>query len=87
MKLIQYTMTDPVGLHARPAGILVKKAASYKSKITVKSMKTGKSADAKRIMGVMSLGVKQGDEIELSIEGEDEETAAKELEAFMQENL
>jgi phosphocarrier protein len=63
MKTIEYVITDPVGVHARPAGLLVKKAASYKSNIMLKNMETGKSADAKRIMSVMSLGVKQGNKI------------------------
>ena len=87
MKTIEYVITDPVGVHARPAGLLVKKAASYKSSIMLKNMETGKSADAKRIMGVMSLGIKQGNKIELSIEGEDEAAAGEGLEAFLQENL
>lgn len=87
MKTVEYTVTDPVGLHARPAGLLVKKAAAFKSSVAVKNLETGKSADAKRIMGVMSLGVKQGNKIELSIEGEDEDTAKTELEAFLKENL
>ncbi len=64
-----------------------KKAAEYQSGITVKNMENGKSVDAKRIMAVMSLGVKQGNKIELSIEGTDEDTAATELEAFLKENL
>ncbi len=87
MKTVNYAITDPVGLHARPAGIFVKKAAAYKSTITIKNAETGKTADAKRIMGVMSLGVKQGNRIELSIEGEDEAVAAQELEVFLKENL
>ena len=87
MKTIEYVITDPVGVHARPAGLLVKKAASYKSNIKLKNMETGKSADAKRIMSVMSLGVKQGNKIELSIEGEDEDAASSGLEDFLKENL
>ncbi len=87
MKTVEYTITDPVGLHARPAGLLVKKAAAFQSGVTVKNLETGKSADAKRIMGVMSLGVKKGHRIELSVEGEDEEMAASELEAFLKESL
>ena len=86
MKTIEYVITDPVGVHARPAGLLVKKAASYKSNIMLKNMETGKSADAKRIMSVMSLGVKQGNKIELSIEGEDEDAASSGLEDFLKEN-
>ncbi len=87
MKTLEYVITDPVGLHARPAGLFVKKAASYESSITVKNMENGKSADAKRIMAVMSLGVKQGNKIELTMEGGDEETAETELMAFLKENL
>ncbi|MBO5094445.1 MAG: HPr family phosphocarrier protein [Lachnospiraceae bacterium] len=87
MKTVEYVVADPLGLHARPAGLLVKKAAAYKSGVTLKNAETGRSADAKRIMGVMSLGVKKGNRIELSIEGEDEDTAAAELKAFLQENL
>lgn len=87
MKSFSYVIQDPVGLHARPAGLFVKQAAAYQSKITVTNKETGKKADAKRIMGVMSLGVKQGNEALLEIEGEDEEKAAVELEAFMKENL
>lgn len=87
MQTVEYIITDPVGLHARPAGILVKKAAGFKSSINVTKTETGKTADAKRIMGVMALGVKQGDQIRLDIEGEDEAAAKDELEAFLKENL
>lgn len=87
MYTLEHAVTDPMGLHARPAGVLVKKAAAFKSSITVKNTETGKTADAKRIMGVMSLGVKHGNKIELVIEGEDEDTAKAELEVFLKENL
>lgn len=87
MKTIAYVVTDPLGLHARPAGLLVKKTAAYKSRVTLKNVGTGKTADAKRIMGVMSLGVKKDNKIELTVEGEDEDKAAAELETFLKENL
>ncbi len=87
MKTVEYVITDPVGLHARPAGLFVKKASAYQSNITVKNTENDKTADAKRIMAVMSLGVKQGNKIILSIEGEDENTAQAELEAFLKESL
>ena len=87
MYTLEHAVTDLMGLHARPAGILVKKAAAFKSSITVKNVETGKTADAKRIMGVMSLGVKHGNKIELIIEGEDQDTAKAELEVFLKENL
>ena len=61
MKEFKYTITDPQGIHARPAGLFVKAAAAFPCKVTIS--KDGKEADAKRILGVMSLGVKQGMEI------------------------
>ena len=85
MKEFNYVITDPEGIHARPAGILVKQAAGYQS--SVKIAKGEKSADAKRIFGVMGLGVKTGEEITITVEGADEDTAAAELETFFKENL
>lgn len=85
MKEFKYLITDPEGIHARPAGILVKQAAGYQS--SVKIAKGEKSADAKRIFGVMGLGVKTGEEVTITVEGADEDTAAAELETFFKENL
>lgn len=85
MKAFKYVITDPEGIHARPAGILVKQAAGYQS--AVKIAKGEKSADAKRIFGVMGLGVKTGEEVTITVEGADEDTAAAELETFFKENL
>ncbi len=85
MKEFKYVITDPEGIHARPAGELVKKCKGYASKITL--VKDGKAANAAKILAVMSLGVKKGHEVTFQIEGADEATAAAELEAFMKENL
>lgn len=85
MKEIVYTITDPEGIHARPAGILVKEAAKFSSKITIG--KDGRDVDAKRILGVMGLGVKCGQEIVLKAEGEDEDTAIEALGTFLKETL
>lgn len=85
MKEFKYTITDPEGIHARPAGLFVKAAASHKCNVTI--AKDGKEVDAKRILGVMSLGVKQGQEITLKTDGEGEDTAMDELKKFLQENL
>ena len=85
MKSFNYVITDEVGIHARPAGILVKEAKKYASKITIS--KEGKSADATKLMALMSMGVKQGEEVTVSVEGDDEETAAAEIEKFFKENL
>ena len=85
MKEFKYVITDPEGIHARPAGLLVKEAAKYKSAITLDS--GAKKADAKRIMAVMSMGVKKGVEVTVTIEGEDEDTAFEAIQKFFQENL
>ena len=87
MKKINYTVTAEAGIHARPAGLLVKKAASFKSNIKILQEQRGSEADLKRLMAVMALGVKQGDGIVLSVDGEDEEEAADALEAFLKENF
>ncbi|MDE7277161.1 MAG: HPr family phosphocarrier protein [Lachnospiraceae bacterium] len=85
MKEFTYVITDAEGIHARPAGELVKKAKEYASSVTV--IKEEKKADAKKLFGLMGLGVKQGMEITVQVEGEDEEAAAAALEAFLKENL
>ncbi|MBF1008765.1 MAG: HPr family phosphocarrier protein [Lachnospiraceae bacterium] len=87
MRKINYTVTAEAGIHARPAGLLVKKAASFKSDIKILHEQRGSEADLKRLMAVMALGVKQGDGIVLSVDGEDEEEAADALEAFLKENF
>ena len=85
MKEFTHVIADPLGLHARPAGLLVKAAAAYQSTVTV-TAPTGK-ADAKRLMAVMRLAAKQGRELTVTCEGPDEEAAAAGLQAFLKENL
>jgi phosphocarrier protein len=85
MKEFNYTIVDPQGIHARPAGLFVKQATGFQSSITIS--KDGKEVDAKRILGVMSLGVKQGQEIIIKANGEDEDAAIEALSTFLKENL
>lgn len=85
MKSFQYTVKDEIGIHARPAGLLSKKAQEFESRITVEC--NGKSAEATRLMSIMSLGAKKGTEITVKAEGTDEEQAAKELLSFFENNL
>lgn len=85
MQEFKFTVQDPLGIHARPAGLLVKQAAGYKSSITIS--KDGKEVDSKRIIAVMSLGVKKDQEILVKAEGEDEEAAIEALSNFFKENL
>ena len=85
MKEFTHVIADPMGLHARPAGMLVKACAGYASAVTI-TAPTGK-ADAKRLMAVMRLAAKQGMELTISVDGADEEKAATELKAFLEANL
>lgn len=85
MKKFTYVITDEVGIHARPAGLLVKKAKELDSKVSISC--NGKSADATKLMAVMSLGVKKGMTVEVSVSGGDEEKAAAKIEKFFQENF
>lgn len=85
MKQFNYVITDPEGIHARPAGEFVKAAKGFASDVNI--TKDGKTVSAKKIFGVMGLAVKQGQEITVTVEGADEDTAAAELEAFLKNNL
>lgn len=85
MKSFTYTIKDEIGIHARPAGLLVKEAKKFNSKITIS--KEGKSAEAVKLMAVMALGVKCGQEIQVVIEGEDEDAAYSSIKAFFEANL
>ena len=87
MKTFKYKITDEVGIHARPAGLLVKEAGKYKSVITLKNLMNNKSTEAKKLFGVMGLAVKCGDEVEFCFEGEDEDEAYDRLKKFVEENL
>lgn len=85
MKSFKYTLTDPVGLHARPAGDLVRKIKTFDSDCTIQG--NGKTVDGKKLLEVMTLGIKEGQEVEIAFNGPDEEAAANETAEFMKENL
>jgi len=84
MKSFEYTITDPIGFHARPAGMLVKAAAKFASNIEMEC--EGKKVNAKKLIAIMGAGIKQGQKVVVSIEGEDEEAAFAEIEKFFKEN-
>lgn len=86
MQTFDYVIQDTLGIHARPAGILVKFSSLLKSRIEMKTQ-NGKTADLKKIFSVMGLGVKYGDRVTVSVEGQDEMQEAQQLEKFFQENL
>lgn len=85
MKSFTYTITDPVGLHARPTGILVKEAKKYASACTLHA--NGKSAELTKLIKLMGLGVTQGMTVEVQVDGPDEDTACAELEEFFKANF
>lgn len=81
MRSFMYTIKAPVGMHARHAGLLVRETEKYQSEITFS--KGDRSVNAKSILALMGLGVRQGDLVHLTVEGEDEDTASVELKNFM----
>ena len=86
MKQFQYVITDPVGIHARPAGLLVKAAKALDSTVTVEKV-GGKSSAATKLMAVMGLGVNGGDTVTVTVEGGNEEASLQAMEQFFRENL
>ena len=85
MKQFQYTIKDELGVHARPAGLLVKLAKQYTSTITIE--KNGKPCDMRKLMALMGMGVKQGDTVTVKVEGDDEAAAAEAIQKFLTENV
>ena len=85
MKSFSYTVKDELGIHARPAGMLVKEVKNFQSKVTLE--KDGKSVDASRLMEVMGMGVKKYQTVTVNVEGDDEDAACKALKAFFETNL
>ena len=83
MERFEYTIKDPVGLHARPAGLLVRKAQEYDADITLSC--NGRSANLKKLLAVMGLGVRCGDTVTVTVDGDPE--AAEALHRFLRENL
>lgn len=86
MKQFQYTVTDPMGIHARPAGVLVKAAKALDSTVTI-AKADGKSANATRMMAVMGLAVKAGQTVTVTVEGGNEDANFQAMEQFFKENL
>lgn len=86
MKKFSYTIQDPLGIHARPAGLVAKLAKQFgETVVTVE--KGSQSAKATQLMKLMSLGVKSGDVVTVTADGAEEDTAIAALEAFFRENL
>ena len=85
MKSFSYTVKDELGIHARPAGMLVKEVKNFQSKVTLE--KDGKYVDASRLMAVMGMGVKKNQTVTVTVEGDDEDAACDAIKAFFETNL
>lgn len=85
MKEFEFKVNDALGIHARPAGLLVKAAKELNSEITI--TKNGKSVSATKLMMLMGLGVKKGDTVTVRISGGDEEKSEKVMRDFFESNL
>ena len=85
MKEFIFTVNDPDGIHARPAGLLVKEANKYNSQISIKL--GDKTADAKKIFSIMGLAAKKSDNLQITVIGDDEKIAAENLQRFLKNNM
>ncbi len=85
MKTFQYTIREELGMHARPAGLILQLAKEFKSEITVSNK--GKSENLKKLFSVVGLDIRYQDTVTVTIEGPDEDVAAEEMLAFFEENL
>ena len=72
-------ISNALGLHARAAAQLVKTSSRFESRVTLTTLDNRKRADGKSILGVMLLAASCGTELELAVEGPDEEQATEEI--------
>jgi phosphotransferase system HPr (HPr) family protein len=88
MKTTHIVILDPVGLHARPAALFVDLASKFQSIIQVRNLSTQSSwVNAKSILSLLTCGIKQGDEIAIQADGEDENEAIDALESLIRSNF
>lgn len=86
MKQFNYVINDPLGLHARPAGLLAKLAKPYADTV-ITITKGEKSVKASQLMKIMSLAAKNGDEVTVTVEGPEEDAAFEAVKSFFEANL
>jgi len=86
MKEFQYTVTDPLGIHARPAGMLAQTARGFGDTV-VTITKGGSTVRASQLMRLMGMGVKQGDTVTVTADGPTEEKAIAAIRKLFEENL
>lgn len=85
MKSFTYTVKDELGIHARPAGMIVTEAKKFTSTITIDA--GAKKAVATKLIAIMSMGVKTGQTVTVTAEGADEDAAIDCMQKFFEENL
>ena len=86
MQQFTYTVHDPLGIHARPAGIIAKMAKPYADTV-ITITKGEKSVKASQLMKIMSLAAKNGDEVTVTVEGPEEDAAFEAVKSFFEANL
>ncbi len=86
MKQFEYTIQDPLGIHARPAGMLAKLAKSFGDTVVTLS-KDGNTVKASQLMKIMAMGIKNGHTITIAAEGPAEDEAIAAMQKFLEENL
>ena len=84
--LITYTIKDPLGVHARPAGMLAKLAKSFGETLVFITYH-GNTVKASQLMKVMAMGIKHGQTFTVTVEGPEEDRVAEEVKKFLDENL
>lgn len=85
MKTFQYTIKEELGMHARPAGLILQLAKEFKSEIIISNK--GNRGNLKKLFSVVGLNIQYQDTVAVTIEGPDEDVAAEEMLAFFEENL
>ena len=85
MQTFEYIIKDEAGIHARPAGLLVKKVSGLSSLVTI--TKDEKTVNGDKLFALMGLNVKCGDKITVNVSGENEENDAGAIRSFLEENL
>jgi phosphocarrier protein len=85
MVRFDYVITDELGIHARPAGILIREVKNHQSAVTFRHGE--KKAEGGKLFAIMKLGIKQGDTLGVTVEGPDEEAAAAAIKQTLETNL
>ena len=85
MRTFEYTIKDKLGIHARPAGLLVNAVRALDSEVTV--TKGSKTVGGAQLIALMGLGVKCGDTITVTVSGGDERASENALKEFLEKNL